>query len=149
MAPRFAVAWLLGTGIVLAAGGIGGIVVGGFFSAWLYGLLPPVIIDAAAVGGAATASGAALLALAVLHLLGAALLWRGIREALSPAAVLAAAMLVLCIGWGVAAVVSAAAGSGPGVTVVPGGSGLARVPLGIGWTARSLVRSRERPGAPI
>jgi hypothetical protein len=149
MAPRFAVAWLLGTGIVLAAGGIGGIVVGGFFSAWLYGLLPPVIIDAAAVGGAATASGAALLALAVLHLLGAALLWRGIREALSPAAVLAAAMLVLCIGWGVAAVVSAASGSGPAVTMVPAGIGLALVAIGYGWTARSLVRSRERPGPPI
>jgi hypothetical protein len=146
-APRFAVAWLFAAGLVLAAAGAGGIVAGTFFSAWLYGLLPPVIIDAAAVGGAATATGAALAGLGVLHLFGAALLWRGIGEVVTAAAVLAATMVLLCIGWGVAAIVSAGSGAGPAIGLVPAGIGLGLVAVGYGWTARGLISLRERPGA--
>jgi hypothetical protein len=147
VAPRFAVAWLIVAGLVLAAAGVGGIVVGGFFSDWLYGLLPPVIIDAAAVGGAAAATGAALVGVGVLHLIGAALLWRGISAALTAATVLAATMVLLCIGWGVAAIVSAASGAGPAPALVPAGIGLGLVAIGYGWTARSLIALRKPPGS--
>src|SRR4029079_2827401 len=71
MAFRFAEAWLFAAGLVLACGGLAGSVAGTFFAGCLSGLLPPVIIDAAAVGGAATATGSALAVLAVLHLLAA------------------------------------------------------------------------------
>jgi hypothetical protein len=149
VASRFAVTWLFAAGVVLSAAGVAGVVTGSFFAAWLYRQLPRVIIDTAAVGGAATATGGALAVLAVLHLVAAALLWRRVNAAVSPAAVLAATMLLLCIGWGVAALVSAVSGAGPVAGMVPAGIGLGLVAIGYGWTARSLIRLRERPRAEI
>jgi hypothetical protein len=148
MAFRFAEAWLFAAGLVLAAGGLAGVVAGTFFAGWLYGLLPPVIIDAAAVGGAATATGSALAVLAVLHLLAAALLRRGVVAVRTPAVVLAMTMGLLCIGWGVAALVSAVAGGGPAAALVAAGIGLGAVAIGYGWVARSLAGQREPPRAP-
>lgn len=148
MAPRFPVIWLLAAGVVLCGGGLTAVVVGTWLAPWLYGLLPPVTIDAGAVGGAATASGVALAMIGALHLVAGVLLGRGIGAALTPAVVLAATMAVLAIGWGVAAIVSAASGSGPAVALVQAGIGLGIVAAGYGWAARSLIGIRERPGGP-
>jgi hypothetical protein len=145
VAPRFAVVWLLAAGIVLLGGGLTAIVVGTWLASWLYGLLPPVTIDASAVGGAATASGTALVGIGALHVAGGILLRRGAGAALTPAVVLAATMGLLSIGWGVAALVSAASGGGPPGLLVPVGIGLGLVAAGYGWAARGLIGLREHP----
>jgi len=145
VASRFAVVWLLAAGAVLGITGLAGIVAGTYLSAWLYSLLPPLIIDAAAVGGAATASGAALVGLGIVHLAAGALVRRGMGGAITAAVVLAATMGVLCIGWGAAALVSAVAGSGPPVGLLPAGIGLGLVAAGYGWTAHALIGLRAPP----
>lgn len=149
MAPRFAVTWLFTAGATLCAGGVAAIVAGTYLTAWLYSLLPPVIIDAAAVGGAATASGAALSALGLLHLAAGALVRRRIGGVLTPAVVLAATMAVLCIGWGAAALTSAASGSGPPALLLPAGLGLGLVAVGYAVTVRALIGLRQPPGSRI
>jgi hypothetical protein len=148
VAPRFPLAWLLTTGLILCAGGLAAIVVGTWLAAWLYGLLPPVIVDASAVGGAATASGVALAVIGALHVVAGVLLRRGVTAALTPAVVLAATMALLSIGWGAAALVSAASGGGPPAALVAGGIGLAVVAAGYGWAARGLIGIREPPRGP-
>ncbi|HEX3220261.1 MAG TPA: hypothetical protein VHU77_09620 [Candidatus Limnocylindria bacterium] len=112
---------------------------------WLYGLLPPLIIDRSAVGGAATASGVALLILGIGHLAAAALTLRAI--AATAVVGLTAVMAALSLGWGVAAVVSAASGSGPAALLLPGGIVLVGVAVGYAWTAR-LVAVRRARGRP-
>ena len=146
MAPRFAVAWLLVAGVLLCLAGAGGIVAGTFLAEWLYGLLPQVVIDAAAVGGAATASGVALLALGIVHLAAGLLVRRRIEPLLTPAVVLSATMALLCIGWGAAALTSAASGSGPPALLLPAGIGLGAATMGYAWTARGLIGLRQAPG---
>ena len=59
---------LLGAALLLTAAGLVGLLLGLFFAPWLHAQLPPVLIDAAAVGGAATAIGVVLLGLAAAHL---------------------------------------------------------------------------------
>lgn len=148
MAPRFPIVWLLASGLALILGGLAAIVVGTWLATWLYGLLPPVIVDAKAVGGAATATGAALTLLGALHLACGALLGRGLQAVLAPAVVLAATMVLLSIGWGVAALVSAASGGGPPVLLVPAGIGLGLAAACYGWAARTLIGIRGGPGDP-
>jgi hypothetical protein len=147
MQPQpLAVALLLVAGGVLAAGGLTALVIGLAFAAWLYSLLPPVLIDVAAVGGATTATGIVLLLLAVVHGIGALALRRLEPRALTPVTVLCLTMLLLAIGWAVAAVVSAASGSGPALALLPAGIGLGVVAIGYGWIARRLIVIHQRPG---
>jgi hypothetical protein len=140
-----AVALLLVAGGLLAAGGVAGLVIGLVFAAWLYSLLPPVLIDVAAVGGAATASGVVLLLLAAVHGLAALALRRREPAALTPVTVLCVTMSLLAIGWGVAAVVSAASGSGPAAAMLPAGIGLGVVAIGYAWVALRIIVMREPP----
>ncbi|HEY7463238.1 MAG TPA: hypothetical protein VH987_02200 [Candidatus Limnocylindria bacterium] len=135
--------WLLISGAVLCGVGLLGVVVGTWQSSWLYAQLPPVLIDADAVGGAAAASGYVLLGLGVAHLASGELLRRRIGAALLPVAVLCATMALLAIGWGVASLVSAASAGGPPAILVPGGIGLGLVALAYGWSARGVIRLRE------
>jgi hypothetical protein len=146
VAPRFAIVWLLAAGAVLVVAGLTAIAAGTWFATWLYAQLPPVAIDARAVGGAATATGVGVSMIGALHLGAGILLGRGVRPALTPAVVLAATMAALTIGWGAAAVVSAASGNGPRAALVPAAMGLAVVAAGYGWAARGLIGLRERPG---
>ena len=81
--PRLATGLLLGAALLLTVAGLVGIALGLFFAPWLHDLLPPVLIDAAAVGGAATALGALLLGLAAAHLAAAVGLIRGVSRAAS------------------------------------------------------------------
>jgi hypothetical protein len=141
--PTFAVAWLTVAGLLLAIAGAAAVVIGTWHSAWLYSLLPPLLIDANAVGGAATASGGALLILGTLHVSTAALAKRGVAVAATAVVVLAALMALLCVGWGVAAVVSALSGSGPAIALLPAGVGLTGAATGYVWTAREVMARRE------
>jgi len=120
-------------------------VAGTEYAAWLYAQLPPLSIDAQAVGGAATASGGALLILAALHLAAAWALLRPVAAAATAVVGLAAVMAVLVIGWGVAAAVSALSGSGPAALLVPAAIGLAIVASGYAGTARQVMARRHRP----
>lgn len=151
VAPRFATAWLLGAGALLLGSGVAGIIVGTWLPGWLYRMLPPVTIDVAAVGGAATASGVALLLLGTLHVGAATGLRRGQRSGalLTAVVVLAMTMAALCVGWGLAALVSVVAGDGPAGALVPAGIGLAAAAIGYGWTAAAVSRLREPPSFGI
>ena len=144
--PRLALTLLAVIGLVFAVAGISGVVVGVVYAAWLYSLLPPVLIDAPAVGGAATASGVLLLSLAGLHLLAVIGLVRRDGRALTPIVVLASSMSLLAIGWGVAALVSAASGSGPAAAMLPAGIGLGLVAVAYAWVARWAIGQRQPPG---
>jgi hypothetical protein len=141
-----AVALLAVAAGVLAATGAALIVIGLGFAAWLYSLLPPVLIDAAAVGGAATASGIVLLLLALVHGMAAMALRRRQPVALTPVTVLCLTMSLLAIGWGTAALVSAASGSGPAAAMLPAGIGLGAVAFGYAWIARRIIAIRQPPG---
>jgi hypothetical protein len=147
--PRFAVAWLAAGGLLLEVGGAAAAVVGTWYAPWLHAQLPPLIIDAHAVGGAATASGAALLVLGALHLAAAFLVHRRVAIAATAVVLLAALMAFLALGWGVAALVSALSGSGPAIAMLPAGIGLGVVAIGYGWTVRQVMgsRSRDRAGS--
>ena len=143
--PRPAVLLLTVVAVLLAIAGVGGVVVGVVYAAWLYSLLPPVLIDVAAVGGAATASGITLLLLAGLHALAAGGLVRRDPRALTPVAVLAASMSLLAIGWAAAALVSAASGSAPPVAMLPAGIGLGLLAVAYLWVARWVIGQRQPP----
>lgn len=133
----------------MAIAGVGGVVLGVRFAGWLYSLLPPVLIDVAAVGGAATASGIVLLLLAGLHALAVIGLVRRDQRALTPVAVFAASMSVLAIGWAAAALVSAASGSGPPAAMLPAGIGLGLLAVAYAWLARWVIGQRQPPEAQI
>ena len=148
MARRLPVSWLLVAGCPLVAAGLGLVVIGTWLSAWLYGLLPTLIIDADAVGGAAAASGYLLLGLGVAHLAAARLLQRGVAGALIPITVLCAVMMLLAFGWGVAALVSSASRGGPPALLVPAGIGLCLVAAAYAWTARAVIGLRQVAGRP-
>jgi hypothetical protein len=140
-----AVALLLVAGGMLAAGGVAGLLIGLVFAAWLYSLLPPVLIDVAAVGGAATATGVVLLLLASVHGIAALALRRRQPAALTPVTVLCVTMSLLAVGWGAAALVSAASGSGPAAAMLPAGVGLGAVAIGYAWIAHRIIAMRQPP----
>ncbi len=140
-----AVLLLLVIGALLAVAGAAGVVVGTVYAEWLYSLLPPVLIDAAAVGGAATASGVLLLILAGIHALGAIGLARSDQRSLTPVAALAAAMSLLALGWAAAALVSAASGSAPPALMVPAGIGLGLLAVAYALLVRWVIGLRQPP----
>lgn len=146
--PRLATGLLLGAALLLSVAGLVGIALGLFFAPWLYDLLPPVLIDAAAVGGAATAIGVVLLGLAAAHLAAALGLIRGIALLHTPAVVLCVAMAVLSVAWAVAALVSAAAGTGIPAAMLPAALGLGLVACAYSWAARRLIGLPRSPSAP-
>jgi hypothetical protein len=145
--PRLASGFLLGAGILLMVAGLGGLSLGIFFAPWLYDQLPPVLIDTAAVGGAATALGVLLLGLAAAHLAAALGLIRGVAILYTPAVVLCLAMAVLSVAWAVAALVSAAAGTGIPAAMLPAALALGLVAAAYGWAARRLISLRRSPSA--
>jgi hypothetical protein len=145
--PRLATGLLLSAALLLAAAGLAAVAVGLFFAPWLYDQLPPVLIDVDAVGGAATAIGILLLFLAAAHLAAALGVIRGIAVLHTPAVVLCVAMAVLSIGWAVAALVSAAAGTGVPAAMLPAAAALGLVALAYGWAARRLIGASRTPEA--
>lgn len=145
--PRLTIGLLLGATLLLTVAGLVGIAIGLFFAPWLYRQLPPVLIDTAAVGGAATAIGVLLLALAAAHLAAALGQIRRIAALHTPAVVLCLAMAVLTLAWAVAALVSAAAGTGIPAAMLPAALALALVAGAYAWSARHLIGLSESPSA--
>jgi hypothetical protein len=145
--PRLATGLLLGAALLLTAAGAVAICLGLFFAPWLYDQLPPVLIDTAAVGGAATALGALLLGLAAAHLAAALGVIRGVAILHTPAVVLCLAMAVLSIAWAVAALVSAAAGTGIPAAMLPAALALGLVAAAYAWAARRLIGMPRSPSA--
>jgi hypothetical protein len=144
-ARRAAVLLLEVIGALLALAGVAGVLAGVLFAEWLHSRLPPVLIDAPAVGGAATASGVVLLILAGLHALGAIGLARSDQRSLTPVAALAAAMSLLALGWAVAALVTAASGSGPPALMLPAGIGLGLLAVAYALLVRWIIGRRQPP----
>ncbi|HEX5579074.1 MAG TPA: hypothetical protein VFY43_05345, partial [Candidatus Limnocylindria bacterium] len=64
---------------------------------------------------------------------------RSIGALHTPTVVLCVAMAVLSIGWAVAALVSAAAGTGIPAAMLPAAVALGLVALAYGWAARRLI----------
>jgi hypothetical protein len=124
-----------------------GVAAGLLFAERIHAMLPPVTIDAAAVGGATVALGAAAGLLGVTHLGLALALWRGVRQASVPAIVLSATMSLVALGWALAALVSVASGSGVVAVTLPGGIGLVLVAAGYAWATSVLIGLR-REGQP-
>ena len=145
--PRLATGLLLAAALLLAVAGLVGITLGLFFAPWLYDQLPPVLIDVSAVGGAATALGFLLLGLAAAHLAAALGVIRGIAMLHTPAVLLCLAMAVLTLAWAVAALVSAAAGTGVPAAMLPAGLALGAVALAYGLAARRLIKLSRSPSA--
>jgi hypothetical protein len=133
---------LVGAGILFLLGGAVGIYAGLFLAEPIHRLLPAEITsDAAAIGGAALALGGALLLTGVTHLVVSGVLRRG--RGLVAGIALCAVMATLALGWAVAALVSAAAGSAPPAAMLPAGIGLALVAGAYGWAAAVVQRLRR------
>jgi hypothetical protein len=124
-----------------------GVAAGLLFAERLFALLPPVTIDAAAVGGAAVALGIATGLLGVAHLALAIGLRRGSGLVAVPSIVLCAAMAVLSLAWAVAALVSAASGSAPPAAMLAAGIGLLLVAAAYAWAGGVLIGLRGRSEA--
>jgi hypothetical protein len=93
-----------------------------------------------ALGAALTLAGLAHLLLAV-----------GVRggRSLVAAIVTCAVMAAIALGWAVAALVSAAAGSAPAAGMLPAAIGLAGLAVAYGWSAALLVERRRAGRRPI
>ena len=98
--------FLVGAAIWLLAG-IGGIAVGAVGTESLLSLLPPLAIDAAALGGALTAVALALLAIGVMHLVVVGGIANDRRWASSAGVLLASALAILALALAATAVASA------------------------------------------
>lgn len=127
--------------------GLGGIALGIAGAEWLYAQLPPILIDAAALGGGVTAIGVSLLAVGLAHVVVLAGLRRDQRWARSAALLLAATL-------GIALVALAAAAATSAVTFPPLAPALLAAALaaligaaGYAWCAAWLVR-RIGPAPP-
>ena len=145
--PRLVSGFFFGAGLLLTAAGLVGIALGLFFAPWLYDQLPPVLIDTAAVGGAATALGVLLLGLAAAHVAAGLGLIRGVAMVHTPAVVLCLAMAALSVAWAVAALVSAAAGTGIPAAMLPASIALGLVAAAYAWVARRLISLPRSPSA--
>jgi len=135
-------------GVVLLVACAAGVSAGLLLAERIYALLPPVTIDAAAVGGATVALGVAAGLLGLLHLALAVALRRAVLAAVVPTIVLCATMAVLAISWAVAALVSSASGSGPPAAMVGAGIGLVLVAAAYAWSGAILIGLRSGPTGP-
>ncbi len=99
---------LLAAAVVWLVAGAAGIVVGLLGATGIQRLLPPVAVDAAAIGGAALAMGAAVLVVGIAHAAVVLALRAGHRSARSLALLLSATMGTLLVGLAVAAATTAA-----------------------------------------
>jgi hypothetical protein len=138
---------LLLSGFVLILVGTAAVALGLVNPGLVSSQLPPdAEVDAAAVGGAAVALGAAVTLLGVLHLVTVLALRLGIGIASTGAAVLASTMAILSLGFAVAAVVSIASGAAPALYMVPAAVALSAAVIGYAVVAVVVIRAG---GAPI
>ena len=133
-------------GAFLCVAGAAATVFGLFFPHLIADRLPAeVLLDAAAVGGAAVALGAAFAVLGLAHLATAVALWRRARVAETLGVVLGAGMAVLAFGLAVALLVSVVAASAPTVVLLPPAVVLGLAAGAYGAATVVILRSRTGP----
>lgn len=136
-------------GLAATAIGAAAAVIGATASTWIASLLPPVAIDAAAVGGATSALGFGMLSVGVLQIGLALALGRPSRWAMPAATAVGALLGATFVSLAVAAFTSAVSASLPWLVLV--GAGLVVVAAGYGIACVALVRASARAepgGAP-
>lgn len=146
--PALPVLVLSGTGALLLLAGGAGAFAGLALAERIHALLPDEITsDAAAIGGAAMGLGGALLLLGIAHLFLAAAVRRG--RSLVAAIFTCAVMAAIAVGWAVAALVSAAAGSAPAAGMLAAAIGLGALAGGYAWSAVILMERRRIERGPL
>lgn len=135
-----AVAVLLVGAVAWSIVGIAAMALGTFASERLHSLLPPLIIDAPALGGGVTALGAGLLAVSLTHAVVGAGLWRGFRWGLPAAILLTAIMASGLLALAAAGVSSAFAQPASALVLSAAGALAASAAATYGWCTVSLVR---------
>ena len=128
-----AVAWLVvgAAGIVLAAAG----------RDWMIAVLPPLAIDADALGGALAAIASVLILVGAAHLAVMVGLRRGWRSALSAGALLASVLSVVCLALAAAAASSALREPAYALGLV--GAGVAAVVAAVAYGLATVHLVRE------
>jgi len=139
---------LLVGAVAWSAAGLGGIGLGTFGARWLHAQLPPVVIDAAALGGGVTAIGASILALGIAHLAVLGGLRREQRWARSAAMLLVGTLAVALLGLTAAAATSAVTFPSAAPAFLAGAAMAAIGAAGYGWCLAWLVR-RIGPGRAV
>ena len=130
---------VLATGGLLALlVGLSGVLVGWRAAGWLYSLLPPVQIDAAAVGGAAVSLGLAIGVTGVAQLVAAARVGRRSRWEATAIAAFAALIGATLASSAVAAFTAAATAGQPWLVVA--GFGLLAAAAAYGFSAWWIAR---------
>jgi len=130
---------LVGTIFWLAAGA-GGIAVAVLGTDRLMSLLPPLAIDAGAVGGALLTMALALVAVGCAHAVVLLGLRRETRWASSAGALLGAVLAVACVALSAAALASATRDPALASVLLVGAAGAALAAIGYGFVAVRLAR---------
>lgn len=142
--PRLPRLILLVFGVAGTATGVTAAVVGSTASGWIASLLPPVEIDAAAIGGAASTLGYGVLVLGLAQLALAVALRRRARWLVATAAALGGLLCATFLSLAAAAFTSAASADLPWLILV--GAGLLVVAAGYAVAFVLLVRASTRVG---
>lgn len=127
------VVWLVAGAVAFTIGAVG---VQGLLS-----LLPPLAIDADAVGGALTALALTLVTIATAHLFVVVGLREGRRWAASAGALLASILAIVCVGLAAAAVSSAV--RSPGYALPLLGAAVVAVVAATGYVVAAVRLARE------
>ncbi len=127
--------FLFAVGAALVLGGVAGITLAIVDPELVLAQLPPLAIDAAAVGGAVAALGASALAVGAAHLLVAAGIARGAAWSRTAGVVLCATFGTALLAGAVAALVSAGYGAG----FVAGAVALSMLSVAYAITAGTIV----------
>jgi hypothetical protein len=135
-----AVAILLAGAVAWSAVGLAAVSLGTLAAEWLHSQLPPLVIDAAALGGGVTAMGVGLVVVGVTHGVVRAGLRRGHRWGLAAAVLLTGVMAVGLLTLAAASVSSAFALPASALALSAAGALAAVGSAAYGWCAVSLVR---------
>jgi hypothetical protein len=135
-----AVAILLAGAVAWSVLGLAAVSLGTLASEWLHSQMPPLVIDAPALGGGVTAMGVGLVVVGVTHGVVRAGLRRGYRWGLSAAVLLTGVMAVGLLALAAAGVTSAFALHASALALSGAGALAAVASAAYGWCAVSLVR---------
>lgn len=140
-----ALAILAASGGLLILVGLGVVALGIVDPELVSSRIPDSVIDTAAVGGAMVALGCGTVLLGVLHLVAVAAVRVRVRGAATGTVVLAAGMAILAFAFGVAALVSAVAGTAPAILMLPGSAGLLLATIAYALVVGALAGATGAP----
>jgi hypothetical protein len=130
---------LLAFGVAWTVAGVAAATLGLAAASWLVDRLPPLAIDAQAVGGAATAVGVGLLIIGLAHLSVVVGLGGGRRWAPAAGLLLCGTLTAMLVASAAAAVTSAVRAPENGLLLLAVGAGLLASAAVYGWCAARLV----------